>query len=162
MGIIYSRIRLRPSFLTPSRTTFAFTLGAMTIAALVRLAFHLDSKQRDTERELEALHRRHRSLSLSNQGISGWKLSKSNVTSQVDDSGTEFCETISSSEYDDNIYKPLSEFKAERILEKLTDSMAVMGRISTEKDGLLSFNNFCRVYHLFRKYGHVSLYPQLR
>ena len=159
MGIIYSRIRLRPSFLKPSRTTFAFTLGAMTIAALVRLAFHLDSKQRDTERELEALHRRHRSLGLSDHGISGWKLSKSNMTSPVDDSGTEFCDTISSSEYDDNIYKSLSEFKPERILKKMTDSMAVMGKIQTEKDGLLSFNNFCKIYHLFKKYGHVSLYP---
>ena len=81
------------------------------------------------------------------------------MTSQDDDSGTEFCETISSSEYDDNIYKPLSEFKPEWILKKMTESMAGMGNIGTEKDGMLSLNNFCKVYHLFKKYGHVSLYP---
>ena len=51
MGIIYSRCVLRPT-----RTVIAYTLSAISIAALIKLAFHLDGKHRDTERELNALH----------------------------------------------------------------------------------------------------------
>ena len=40
--------------------------------------------------------------------------------------------------------------------------MDFVGDISIEKDGLLSFTNFCRVYLLVKKYTHISLYPQLR
>ena len=40
--------------------------------------------------------------------------------------------------------------------------MDFVGNIGIEKDGLLSFTNFCRVYVLVKKYAHVSLYPHLR
>ena len=154
MGIIYSRCVLRPT-----RTVIAYTLSAISIAALIKLAFHLDGKHRDTERELNALHW---SLSRKNTGISGQNLSKSKMSSSFYSSGTDSCETITSSEYDDNIYRPLAEFKADRILERMIDSMNVIGDISIEKDGLLSFTNFCKVYRLIKKYGHVSLYPQIQ
>ena len=42
------------------------------------------------------------------------------------------------------------------------DVCNTLGEIQPESDGLLSFNDFCRIYGLVQRYSHSSLYPQLR
>ena len=40
--------------------------------------------------------------------------------------------------------------------------MELIGEIECEDDGLLAFNDFCRIYKLLRKYGHTSRHPPLQ
>ena len=56
-------------------------------------------------------------------------------------------ETMESA-FDEDIHEPLAKFNSERLFERLTADMKRLGKIQPEKDGLLSFTNFCLIYKL--------------
>ena len=70
-------------------------------------------------------------------------------------------ETMESA-FDEHIHQPLENFCPEHILDRLIEDLNTLGEIQPESDGLLSFNDFCRIYGLVQRYSHSSLYPQLR